>query len=99
MKCNPETWEVQGKNGEPLTVNFEGGALTSDAGLLLLKEADSRLGLISRLAACFTDHRAAGYVDFTVEELLAQRIYGLAAGYEDLNDHDQLRFDPLFLRV
>lgn len=99
MKCNPETWEVQGKNGEALTVNFEGGALTSDAGLLLLKEADSRLGLISRLAACFSDHRAAGYVDFTVEELLAQRIYGLAAGYEDLNDHDQLRFDPLFLRV
>ncbi|HSI20185.1 MAG TPA: IS1380 family transposase [Verrucomicrobiae bacterium] len=99
MKCSPEAWEVQGKNGEALTVNFEGGALTSDAGLLLLKEADTRLGLISRLAACFTDHRASGYVDFTVEELLAQRIYGLAAGYEDLNDHDQLRFDPLFLKL
>lgn len=99
MKCSRETWEVQGKNGEALTVNFEGGALTSDAGVLLLKEADTRLGLVSRLAACFTDHRSPGYVDFTVEELLAQRIYGLAAGYEDLNDHDQLRFDPLFLKL
>lgn len=99
MKCSPEVWEVQGKNGEGLTVNFEGGALTSDAGVLLLKEADTRLGLISRLAACFTDARAPGYVDFTVEELLAQRIFGLAAGYEDLNDHDQLRFDPLFLSL
>lgn len=99
MKCSPETWEVQGKNGDGITVNFEGGALTSDAGVLLLKEADTRLGLLSRLAACFTDHRAPGYVDFTVEELLAQRIFGLAAGYEDLNDHDQLRFDPLFLRL
>lgn len=99
MKCSPETWEVQGKNGDALTVNFEGGALTSDAGVLLLKEADTRLRLLSRLAACFTDHRAPGYVEFTVEELLAQRIYGLAAGYEDLNDHDQLRFDPLFLKL
>jgi hypothetical protein len=57
------------------------------------------LRLIARLAACFTDHRAPGYVDFTLEELLAQRIYGLAAGYEDLNDHEQLRFDPLFLSL
>lgn len=99
MKCSPETWEVQGKNGDTLTVNFDGGALTSDAGILLLKEADTRLELISRLADCFTDLRAPGYVDFTLEELLAQRIYALAAGYEDLNDHDQLRFDPLFLNV
>lgn len=99
MQCSPEVWEVQGKNGDVLTVNFEGGALTSDAGLLLLKEADTRLGLLSRLAACFTDARSPGYVDFTLEELLAQRIFGLAAGYEDLNDHDRLRFDPLFLSL
>lgn len=99
MKCSPEAWEVQGKNGDTLTVNFEGGALTSDAGVLLLKEADTRLGLIARLAACFTDLRAPGYVAFSLHELLAQRIYALAAGYEDLLDHDQLRFDPLFLSV
>ena len=72
-----------------LTINFTDGSLSSGAGVLLLKVADDCFKVISGLAACFTNHHAPGYLDFTLEELLAQHIYGLAAGYEDLNDHDQ----------
>jgi hypothetical protein len=67
----------------------------SDAGGLLLREVDRRLSLIERLAGGFTDHRQADQVEHQVRELVAQRLYGLALGYEDLNDHDQLRGDPL----
>jgi hypothetical protein len=74
---------------------FDGGTITSDAGGLLLREVEQRTGMIRQFAACFTDHRDAELVEHSVLELLAQRIYGLALGYEDLNDHDQLRRDPL----
>ena len=69
--------------------------ITSDAGGLLLRETGQRLNLTGRLAACFVDHRRPDRVEHRVEQLVAQRIYGLALGYEDLNDHDQLRSDPL----
>ena len=78
-----------------VVAKFDGGDITTDAGGLLLREVDRRLNLIDRLAGCFTDHRQPHQVEHQVRELVAQRIYGLALGYEDLNDHDQLRSDPL----
>jgi hypothetical protein len=69
--------------------------VSSDGGSLLLREADRRISLLGRLAACFTDGRLALLVKHPLSEMLAQRIYGLALGYEDLNDHKQLRSDPL----
>lgn len=74
---------------------FEGGAITSDAGALLLREVEERMRIIDRFAQCFTDHRDPDLIEHSVVELVAQRIYGLALGYEDLNDHDNLRHDPL----
>ena len=74
---------------------FDGGQITSDGGLVLVREVASRLRLFERLAACFRDHRDPRRVTHTLAELLAQRILGLVAGYEDLNDHDTLRGDPL----
>jgi hypothetical protein len=78
-----------------VTARFDGGAITSDAGGLLLREVETKTGLLRRLAACFTDYRDPDLVEHTVYELLAQRIFALALGYEDLNDHDTLRYDPL----
>jgi len=75
--------------------SFDGGRITSDAGALLLREVDLKFGFIDSLAACFTDHRDAEFVEHSIEELLKQRIFGLCLGYEDLNDHDRLRLDPL----
>jgi hypothetical protein len=70
----------------------------TDAGGLLLREIDRRLNLLPRLAQCFLDGRNPLLVEHSVEQLVSQRVYGLALGYEDLNDHEQLRQDPL-LRV
>jgi hypothetical protein len=69
--------------------------MTTDAGGLLVREVDRRLHLTDRLAACFRDHRRRDKIEHTVRELAAQRVYGLVLGYEGLNDHDQLRADPL----
>jgi hypothetical protein len=78
-----------------VVAQFDGGQMTSDGGALLLREADSRIDLLRRLANCFRDGRSQERVSHSIAELLAQRIYGLALGYEDLTDHDQLRHDPL----
>ena len=69
--------------------------MTSDGGALLLRETDGRIGLVDRLAQCFRDGRSQHRVSHSVRQMLAQRIYGLALGYEDLTDHDELRHDPL----
>jgi hypothetical protein len=74
---------------------FDGGTISSDGGCLLLGEAERLTGTLRQLAACFTDHRDPDAVEHTVGQLVAQRVYGLALGYEDLNDHDALRLDPL----
>jgi len=74
---------------------FDGGAITSDAGGLLLREVEKRTGIIERFASCFRDYRKQEQVEHSVKELVAQRVYALALGYEDLNDHEQLRHDPL----
>jgi len=74
---------------------FDGGAITSDAGALLLRECEHATEIIAQFARCFRDHRDPALIEHTVEELVAQRTYALALGYEDLNDHDMLRHDPL----
>jgi hypothetical protein len=75
--------------------DFSGGTLSSDGGVLLLRQVDRALGLSRALAGCFTDWRNPALIDHSVDELLCQRLFGLALGYEDLNDHEQLRRDPL----
>jgi len=74
---------------------FNGGTITSDAGGLLLREVEQKTGILAGFAQCFDDFRDPDLVDFTAEELLKQRVFALCLGYEDLNDHDQLRRDPL----
>jgi len=79
---------------KPVTIRNDGGALTSDAGALLLRQLDDRLGLTRRLAGCVVDRRERGKVRHEVLSLLRQRIYQIALGYEDCNDADRLRSDP-----
>ena len=74
---------------------FDAGRVTSDGGLLLLRELLERTGLVRQLAACFEDHRDPGRVEHSVEQLLTQRVLGIICGYEDLNDHERLRDDAL----
>ena len=79
-----------------MSARFDGGVISSDGGALLLREVDRRINLLPRLAACFEDRpRFAERIEHRVGELVSQRVYGLALGYEDLNDHDELRRDPL----
>lgn len=94
-ECNPCEFDFQGLGSRAVTGRFDGGAITSDAGGLLLREVEAKTGILRRFAACFTDHRDPELVEHTVYELLAQRIFALALGYEDLTDHDTLRHDPL----
>ena len=74
---------------------FDGGTMISDGGAFLLRETDRRLNLLPRLAECFLDGRNPFWSNTPISEMVAQRVYGLALGYEDLNDHEQLRQDPL----
>jgi len=93
--CNTQEFTFQGLGSRLVTARFNGGAITSDAGGLLLREVEAKTGILRRFAACFTDHRDPERVEHTVGELIAQRVFALALGYEDLNDHDALRHDPL----
>ena len=94
-QCNQEFLEFHPLEQREVRGGFDGGVITSDAGGLLLREVEKRTGIIQQFAACFRDHRRAERIEHGVEELVAQRVYGLALGYEDLNDHDELRRDPL----
>ena len=94
-ECNQEPFPFHPLNQREVRGNFDGGAITSDGGGLLLREVEQQTKIIQQFAACFTDFRDPELVEHTVPELVAQRIYGLALGYEDLNDHDELRRDPL----
>ena len=93
--CREQPLLFQDLGSRKVVADFSGGALSSDGGVLLVRQVDASLGLTASLAQCFSDERQAVYVDHTVRQLLAQRIYGLALGYEDLNDHAWLRLDPL----
>src|SRR5579864_301174 len=94
-ECNQGSFGFEEHFSRKVTARFDGGQQTSDAGGLLLREVDRRLRLLSRFAACFVDGRDAARIDHPIEEMVAQRVYGMALGYEDLNDHEQLRHDPL----
>jgi hypothetical protein len=95
-ECNGEQMRFQGLGHRKVVAAFDGGNVTSDAGGLLLREVTRGSRIIDRLAECFRDHRDPDLIEFTVRDLLAQRVMGLCLGYEDLNDHDWLRRDPLF---
>jgi hypothetical protein len=75
---------------------FDGGTISSDGGAFLLRQTDKRLNLLPRLAQCFLDGRNQDLIEHSIQEMLSQRVYGLALGYEDINDHEQLRKDPVF---
>lgn len=94
-QCTQVSFEFAEHFSREVVARFDGGTMTSDAGALLLREADRRVNLLARLAQCFDDHRKPWLVRHSVSEMVAQRVYALALGYEDLNDHDQLRGDPL----
>ena len=85
----------QNLGGRELVWRFDGGDITSDGGALLLKKLEQRTGIVRRFAACFTDYRSALQVEHPLLDLITQRVFGLALGYEDLNDHDELRSDPM----
>ncbi len=93
--CTPLQIEFQGLGRRRVRAAFDGGHIPSDGGVLLLRETDMRFAITRRLAACFTDHRNPDEIEHSVLELLRQRIYGIALGYEDLNDHDDVMRDPL----
>ena len=95
-ECNQSSFEFEACGSREVVARFDGGTISSDAGALLLRETDRRLNLLPRLAECFLDGRNQQQVKHSIQEMLAQRIYGLALGYEDLNDHEQLRTDPVF---
>jgi Transposase DDE domain group 1 len=98
-QCNSTYLDFPILGRREIVADFDGGHITSDGGALLLKKVEQLTGIIRQFAACFTDHRDPGLIEHTVEELVAQRVYALALGYEDLNDHDDLRRDPLLATV
>jgi len=94
-ECYRESFGFQSVGRREVVGRFDGGTISSDGGGVLLRGVDRRLNLLDRFAACFEDHRSRRAIEFTVRELVAQRVMALALGYEDLNDHDDLRLDPL----
>src|SRR5437764_7356213 len=95
-ECNQSSFGFKACGSREIVARFDGGTISSDGGALLLRRTDERLNLLPRLAQCFLDARDQDRVQHSVQEMVLQRVYGLALGYEDLNDHEQLRTDPLF---
>jgi hypothetical protein len=94
--CIQSGFEFEACGKREIVARFDGGTISSDGGALLLRQTDQRLNLLARLAECFLDGRNQEQVEHSILEMLSQRIYGLALGYEDINDHEQLRKDPVF---
>src|SRR6266576_3952757 len=94
-ECNQFVFGFHPLKRVEIRAQFDGGAITSDGGGLLLREGEKRGGILRQFAACFSDYRNPDLIEHKVEEMVAQRVYGLALGYEDLNDHEELRNDPL----
>src|SRR6266481_5406572 len=94
-ECNQFVFGFHPLKRLEIRAQFDGGAISTDGGGLLLREVEKRIGILRQFASCFTDYRNPDLIEHTVEELVAQRVYGLALGYEDLNDHEELRNDPL----
>ena len=94
-ECSADLFGFAPVEGREVVAAFDGGAITSDAGALLLGAADRAIRLTQRLAACFHDVRRQELIEHEVVTLVGQRVFGIALGYEDLNDHDELRHDPV----
>ena len=94
-ECSADLFGFTPVEGRKVMAGFDGGQMSSEAGAMLLGATDKHLRLIERFAGCFTDYRDADLVEHTVPGLVGQRIFGIALGYEDLIDHDQLRHDPV----
>jgi len=94
-ECIQKSFTFHPLRNREIRAQFDGGAIATEGGGLLLREVEKRVGIVRQFAACFRDYRNPDLIEHTVEELVAQRVYGLALGYEDLNDHEELRKDPL----
>ena len=97
--CTAQKYLFQAPGRREMVAAFDGGSISSDGGAVLLQQVDHRRRLLRRFAECFQDAREPRQIEHPVEELLRQRVFGLALGYEDLNDHDELRLDPLLATV
>lgn len=95
-QCNAETYRFGEIDRRPVIADFSGGQITHDGGLMLVSRIDRYYRISERLAACFEDQRDSSRVQYQLRELLAQRLYGLVQGYEDLNDHEEIRHDRMF---
>ena len=95
-ECIQSGFAFEASGSREITARFDGGTISSDGGAFLLRQTDKRLNLVARLGECFLDGRKQDQVEHSVAGMIAQRVYGLALGYEDLNDHEQLRNDPVF---
>jgi hypothetical protein len=98
-ECISDLFGFEPVEGRRVEAAFDGGAVTSDAGALLLGRADKAIRLLDRFASCFGDARSAAHVEHEVVTLVSQRVIGIALGYEDLLDHDQLRHDPVLAAI
>jgi hypothetical protein len=94
-ECNQSQFEFEAHFSRRVVAQFSGELLTTEGGALLLRAADRKIGLLRRVVQCFTDARDPQRIEHELSEMLVQRVYGLALGYEDLNDHEELRNDPL----
>lgn len=94
-QCNQSQFEFEAHFSRRVVAEFTGTRLTTEGGALLLREADRKIGLLRRVVSCFSDARDPQRIEHELSEMLVQRVYGLALGYEDLNDHEELRNDPL----
>ena len=94
-ECSADLFGFVPVEGRAVVAAFDGGKMTSEAGAMLLGATERAIGLVARFAGCFTDYRAADLVEHTVASMVGQRVLGIALGYEDLIDHDQLRHDPV----
>ena len=94
-ECSPDLFGFAPVEGHAVVASFDGGAVTSDAGALLLGTTDRAIRLVDRFAGCFRDRRRQELIEHEVRTLVGQRVFGIALGYEDLNDHDELRHDPI----
>src|ERR1700684_2299152 len=95
-ECNQSEFGFEASGRREVVARFDGGTISSDGGAFLLRQTDQRLNLLARLAPCFLDGRNQDLIEHSILEMLSQRVYGLALGYEDINDHEQLRKDPVF---
>src|ERR1700681_3916678 len=94
-ECSAELFDFGTVEGRAVEAAFDAGVVTSDAGALLLGATDRAIGMMARFAGCFHDERRADLIEHDVVTLVGQRVFGIALGYEDLNDHDEPRHDPM----